>query len=95
MDDLRLFVTRYLWLRFCCRVRSLRILDFNCHSSQISLSSALRGVSVVVVDGIVQFWGVVDSHEQGEALRVAAGNVPGVKGVELNVSSIPAYAWGV
>ncbi|WP_202913074.1 CBS domain-containing protein [Acuticoccus sediminis] len=49
------------------------------------------GVSVVVVDGIVQFWGVVDSHEQGEALRVAAGNVPGVKGVELNVSSIPAY----
>jgi osmotically-inducible protein OsmY len=48
-------------------------------------------VSVVVVDGIVQFWGIVESHEQGEALRVAAGNVPGVKGVELNVSSIPAY----
>jgi CBS domain-containing protein len=53
------------------------------------------GVSVVVVDGIVQVWGVVDSPEQGEALRVAATNAPGVKGVELNVSSIPAYAWGV
>lgn len=51
------------------------------------------GVSVVVVDGIVQFWGIVDSHEQGEALRVAAENVPGVKGVELNVSNVPAYGW--
>lgn len=49
------------------------------------------GVSVVVVEGIVQIWGIVDSHEQGEALRIAAENVPGVKGVELNVSSIPAY----
>lgn len=49
------------------------------------------GVSVVVVDGIVQIWGIVDSHEQGEALRVAAENLPGVKGVELNVSSIPPY----
>ena len=53
------------------------------------------GVNVVVVDGIVQIWGIVDSPEQGEALRVAATNAPGVKGVELNVSSIPAYAWGV
>ncbi len=50
------------------------------------------GVSVVVVDGIVQIWGLVDSQDQGEALRVAAENVPSVKGVELNVSSIPAYA---
>jgi CBS domain-containing protein len=52
-------------------------------------------VSVLVVDGIVQIWGIVESHEQGEALRVAAENVPGVKGVETNVSSIPAYAWGI
>ena len=53
------------------------------------------GVSVVVVDGRVQIWGIVDSPQQGDALRVAAGNVHGVKGVELNVSSIPVYAWGV
>ena len=51
------------------------------------------GVSVIVVQGVVQIWGFVDSQEQGEALRVAAENVPGVKGVELNVSSVPAYGW--
>lgn len=51
------------------------------------------GVSVMVVEGIVQIWGFVDSQEQREALRVAAGNVPGVKGVELNVSSTPLYGW--
>jgi CBS domain-containing protein len=51
------------------------------------------GVSVMVVEGIVQIWGFVDSQEQRGALRVAAGNVPGVKGVELNVSSTPAYGW--
>lgn len=52
------------------------------------------GVSVVVVDGVVHIWGIVDSQEQGEALRVVAGNVPGVKSVELSVSNIPPYAWG-
>ncbi|MYZ46303.1 CBS domain-containing protein [Propylenella binzhouense] len=52
------------------------------------------GLSVVVADGTVRIWGIVESPEQGEALRVAAENVPGVKAVELNVSSIPAYAWG-
>lgn len=52
------------------------------------------GLSVVVVDGVVQIWGIVDSQEQAEALRVAAGNVSGVKGVELNVSTIAAYARG-
>jgi CBS domain-containing protein len=46
------------------------------------------GVSVIVVEGIVQIWGFVDSQEQREALRVASVNVPGVKGVELNVSNI-------
>lgn len=51
------------------------------------------GVSVMVVEGIVQIWGFVDSQDQREALRVAAENVPGVKGVDLNVSSTPLYGW--
>ena len=50
-------------------------------------------VSVIVVYGMVQIWGVVDSYEQGGALRVAAVNVPGVKGVELNVSIMPGHGW--
>jgi CBS domain-containing protein len=52
-----------------------------------------HSVSVVVVDGIVQIWGIVESQEQSEALRIAAANVPGVKGVELNVHDISAHAW--
>ncbi len=51
------------------------------------------GVTVTVAEGNVQIWGIVDSAEQGEALRVAAENVPGVKGVQLNVSAIPAFGW--
>lgn len=52
------------------------------------------GVSVIVVEGVVQIWGLVESQEQREALRVAAANVPGVRSVELNVGAIPPYAWG-
>ncbi len=39
------------------------------------------GLTITVVDGIVAFDGVIlDEHERG-ALRVAAENVPGVKGI--------------
>ena len=37
---------------------------------------------VVVSDGIVHFWGVVGSEAERRALRVAAENTPGVRGVE-------------
>jgi CBS domain-containing protein len=40
------------------------------------------GSSVVVTEGIVHYWGMVDSEEQRNAARVAAENVPGVRGVE-------------
>lgn len=51
------------------------------------------GVSVIVVDAVVQIWGFVEVPAQGNALRVAAENTPGVKGVELNVSAMPALIW--
>lgn len=53
------------------------------------------GLSVLVSDGIVQIWGIVDSSKQSEALRVAAENVSGVQSVELNLKDIPAYGWAI
>jgi len=38
---------------------------------------------VVVSDGVVHFWGTVRSEEEErKALRVAAENIPGVRGIE-------------
>ena len=44
---------------------------------------------VVVSDGVVHFWGVVGSEEERRALRVAAENIPGVRGVEDHSISGP------
>jgi CBS domain-containing protein len=44
---------------------------------------------IVVSDGIVHFWGVVGSEEESRALRVAAENTPGVRGVEDHTISGP------
>jgi CBS domain-containing protein len=37
---------------------------------------------VVVSDGIVHLWGIVGSEEERRALRIAAENTPGVRGIE-------------
>ncbi|HET7806471.1 MAG TPA: CBS domain-containing protein [Pseudolabrys sp.] len=39
-------------------------------------------VNVVVRDGVVELWGVIIDERQRNALRVAAGNIPGVKEVK-------------
>jgi CBS domain-containing protein len=38
--------------------------------------------NVLVSDGVVHYWGVIDTEDQRDAARVAAENVPGVRGVE-------------
>jgi CBS domain-containing protein len=38
-------------------------------------------IDVVVRDGVVELWGTITEEKQGEALRVCAENVPGVKQV--------------
>ena len=40
-------------------------------------------IDVTVRNGIVQLWGPVADERVAQALRVAADNVPGVKGVEM------------
>jgi osmotically-inducible protein OsmY len=37
---------------------------------------------VIVMDGVVHYWGVARSDAEREAARVAAENVPGVRAVE-------------
>jgi CBS domain-containing protein len=47
-------------------------------------------VNVIVSEGVVHLWGVIDSKDQRQALRVAAENIPGVTAVEEHLSfSLP------
>jgi CBS-domain-containing membrane protein len=47
-----------------------------------------RFLNVVVSGGVVHVWGMVDSQQEKDAVRVAA-RVPGVKKVQLNVEAMP------
>jgi CBS domain-containing protein len=44
---------------------------------------------IIVSDGVVYFWGVVGSEEERRALRVAAENTLGVRGIEDHTISGP------
>jgi CBS domain-containing protein len=44
--------------------------------------SPLAGSDVVVHNGVVELWGAIFDERQREALKVAAENIPGVKGVK-------------
>jgi len=47
-------------------------------------------VNVIVSEGVVNLWGVVDSDDQRQALRVAAEGIPGVTAVEDHLTfSLP------
>ena len=51
--------------------------------------------TVLVTDGVVHYFGTVDSDQERSAARVAAENVPGVRGVNDHRISIAALAWSV
>jgi CBS domain-containing protein len=44
---------------------------------------------VIVKDGIVHFWLGEQPEAEREALRVAAENIPGVRGVEEHIVPVP------
>jgi osmotically-inducible protein OsmY len=44
---------------------------------------------VVVTDGVVHLWGIVGSEDERRALRIAAENTPGVRGVEDHTEFAP------
>jgi CBS domain-containing protein len=45
---------------------------------------------IVVTDGVVHLWGIVGSEDERKALRIAAENTPGVRGVEDHTEFAPA-----
>ena len=44
---------------------------------------------VVITDGVVHLWGIIRSEDERRALRVAAENIPGVRGVEDHTEFAP------
>jgi CBS domain-containing protein len=49
--------------------------------------------NVIVTDGIVHYWGILDYDDQPDAARVAAENVPGVRKVEdhrMRIADLPS-----
>ncbi|MCE8032660.1 MAG: CBS domain-containing protein [Halomonas sp.] len=46
-------------------------------------------INVIVTEGAVQVWGLVESQEEKMAVQVAAENTPGVKSVENNLGMVP------
>lgn len=45
-------------------------------------------IDIVVKDGVVELWGTITESKQGEALKVCAENVPGVKSVVSHLTWI-------
>ncbi|HEU01984.1 hypothetical protein LCGC14_0613510 [marine sediment metagenome] len=60
-------------------------------SDEAGLNTAL--INVIVVDGTVQIWGIVDSANEKTAAQVAAENIAGVKSIENHLGQVPAWAW--
>ena len=50
-------------------------------------------VTVIVTDGVIHMWGAVESDEIRQAVRVAAENVPGARGVESHIGLVPPWAF--
>jgi CBS domain-containing protein len=52
-------------------------------------------LNVIVTGGVVELWGVVESVEERNAIRVAAENVPGVVAVEDHLGTVQPWVWGM
>jgi CBS-domain-containing membrane protein len=46
-------------------------------------------INVIVTDGVVQLWGLVDTQEEKQAIQLAAENTPGTKRIENNLGQFP------
>jgi CBS domain-containing protein len=53
-----------------------------------------RLINVVILDGVIQLWGVITEEGQRNAIRVAAENTPGAKAVEDHLMLVQPTAFG-
>ena len=52
-------------------------------------------INIIVADGAVQAWGLVENQDERKAVQVAIENTPGVKSVENNIGMVPRGVGGV
>lgn len=52
-------------------------------------------VNVVVNEGVVHLWGLIETEEERKALRVAAESITGVRGIEDHLGKRPRYIAGM
>ncbi|MGI9420906.1 MAG: CBS domain-containing protein [Geminicoccaceae bacterium] len=70
--------------------RSIRETLLQTLADEAGINTAM--VNVIVTDGVVQLWGLVDSAREKKAAQVAAETMAGVKSVENNLGQIPAWS---
>jgi len=51
-------------------------------------------INAVVTDGVVHLWGIVQSEQERQAIRVAAERVPGVREVKSELTLKPVTLYG-
>ena len=68
-------------------IRETLMKEFNTHAW-----AANATLNIVVNEGVVRYWGFVESEVAKDALQLAAENIPGVKSVESNlgISAAPS-----
>ena len=64
-----------------------KILELVAHENWVSHGA----INVLVNDGVVELWGLVDSDEERRALRIAVEDVDGVREVKDHLGSVPPY----
>jgi len=57
--------------------------------------AAVNLINYTVDDGHVVVWGVADSDFQENAIRVAVENVPGVRGLNIEMGRLPSWGYGI
>lgn len=50
-------------------------------------------INVIMNDGVVQLWGIVDSSTEKKAAQIAAENIRGVKSIENYLGQVPRWVW--
>lgn len=58
---------------------------------EVGLNTAM--LNVIVAEGVVTLWGIVDSEAERQAAQIAAEQTPGVKSVENCLKQLPSAAW--
>lgn len=71
--------------------RTIREMVMRVIAEQTGIDAAK--INVIVDDGIVELWGLVDSTEESKAAQIAAETTSGVKRVENKLGHVARWVW--